>query len=84
MQTSPTRRSAEVVIGPQDDGALTDRAVGCVLVGLDVRLGVARCLERELGPRDTPPELLVRLLERGHLGRKSGRGFNDWTEEDQT
>jgi 3-hydroxybutyryl-CoA dehydrogenase len=52
------------------------------LVGLDVRLGVARYLERELGPRFAPPELLVRLVERGHLGRKSGRGFYDWTQED--
>jgi 3-hydroxybutyryl-CoA dehydrogenase len=52
-------------------------------VGLDVRPGVARHLERELVPHPTP-ELLVRLIERGHLGRKSGRGFYDWTEEDQT
>lgn len=51
------------------------------LVGLDVRLGVARYLERELGPRFAPPDLLVDLVERGDLGRKSGRGFYDWTQE---
>ncbi|MEV4016238.1 3-hydroxyacyl-CoA dehydrogenase family protein [Nonomuraea angiospora] len=50
------------------------------LVGLDVRLGIARYLERELGPRFTPPDLLVRLVEQGHLGRKTGRGFYDWSE----
>jgi 3-hydroxybutyryl-CoA dehydrogenase len=50
------------------------------LVGLDVRLGIARYLERELGPRFAPPELLVRLVEQGHLGRKSGKGFYDWSE----
>ncbi|MGW0196525.1 3-hydroxyacyl-CoA dehydrogenase family protein [Nonomuraea sp. NPDC003201] len=50
------------------------------LVGLDVRLGIARYLERELGPRFTPPDLLVRLVEQGHLGRKSGKGFYDWSE----
>lgn len=51
------------------------------MVGLDVRLGIARYLERELGDRFTPPRLLVDLVERGHLGRKTGRGFYDWTEE---
>jgi 3-hydroxybutyryl-CoA dehydrogenase len=50
------------------------------LVGLDVRLGIARYLERELGPRFTPPALLVRLVEQGRLGRKTGRGFYDWSE----
>ena len=52
------------------------------LVGLDVRLGIARYLERELGPRFTPPDLMVTLVEQGHLGRKSGRGFYDWTQEE--
>lgn len=50
------------------------------LVGLDVRLGIARYLERELGPRFSPPDLLVRLVEQGCLGRKTGRGFYDWSE----
>lgn len=51
------------------------------LVGLDVRLGIARYLERELGPRFTPPQLLVDLVEQGHLGRKSGQGFYTWNED---
>jgi len=51
------------------------------LIGLDVRLGIARYLERELGPRFAPPQLLVDLVERGDLGRKSGQGFYDWTKE---
>ncbi|MGN9842490.1 3-hydroxyacyl-CoA dehydrogenase family protein [Nonomuraea sp. H19] len=50
------------------------------LVGLDVRLGIARYLERELGPRFAPPALLVRLVEQGHLGRKTGKGFYDWSD----
>ncbi|MFI7705112.1 3-hydroxyacyl-CoA dehydrogenase family protein [Nonomuraea sp. NPDC049480] len=50
------------------------------LVGLDVRLGIARYLERELGSRFAPPDLLVRLVEQGHLGRKTGKGFYDWSE----
>jgi 3-hydroxybutyryl-CoA dehydrogenase len=50
------------------------------LVGIDVRLGIARYLESELGPRFAPPQLMVELVERGDLGRKSGRGFYDWTD----
>ncbi|UUZ45514.1 3-hydroxyacyl-CoA dehydrogenase family protein [Janibacter limosus] len=50
------------------------------LVGLDVRPGIARYLERELGPRFAPPQLLVDLVEQGHHGRKTGRGFYDWND----
>ncbi len=51
------------------------------LVGIDVRLGIARYLARELGPRFAPPQLMIDMVERGELGRKSGRGFYDWSEE---
>lgn len=51
------------------------------LVGLDVRLGIARYLERELGPRFTPPDLMVTMVEQGHLGRKTGDGFYTWDED---
>lgn len=53
------------------------------LVGLDTRLGIARYLERELGPRFTPPQLLIDLVEQGHHGRKTGRGFYDWNDDAQ-
>ncbi|MFT4212909.1 MAG: 3-hydroxyacyl-CoA dehydrogenase family protein [Microbacterium sp.] len=48
------------------------------LVGLDVRLGIARYLESQLGDRFTPPPLLVEMVAAGRLGKKSGRGFYDW------
>jgi 3-hydroxybutyryl-CoA dehydrogenase len=48
------------------------------LVGLDVRLSIAQYLERELGPRFTPPNLLIEKVKRGELGKKSGRGFYEW------
>jgi 3-hydroxybutyryl-CoA dehydrogenase len=48
------------------------------LVGLDVRLGIARHLAATLGPRFEPPALLVEKVEKGELGRKSGRGFHVW------
>lgn len=53
-------------IGPL---ALTD------IVGLDVRLGIAEYLEDKLGPRFSPPQLMRDMVERGELGRKSGKGF---------
>ncbi|HXF34188.1 MAG TPA: 3-hydroxyacyl-CoA dehydrogenase family protein [Candidatus Acidoferrales bacterium] len=49
------------------------------LIGLDVRLDIARSLEVALGPRFTPPRILVALVEAGDLGKKTGRGFYDWT-----
>jgi 3-hydroxybutyryl-CoA dehydrogenase len=49
------------------------------LVGLDVRLSIAEYLAKELGERFTPPQLLRDKVARGELGKKSGRGFYDWT-----
>ncbi|MDT7561439.1 MAG: 3-hydroxybutyryl-CoA dehydrogenase [Pseudonocardiales bacterium] len=49
------------------------------VVGLDVRLDVARNLSRIYGERYAPPTILTTLVERGDLGRKTGRGFFEWT-----
>jgi 3-hydroxybutyryl-CoA dehydrogenase len=51
------------------------------VVGLDVRLGIAEELTRELGQRFEPPALLRRLVAEGKLGRKAGCGFYVWNEE---
>jgi 3-hydroxybutyryl-CoA dehydrogenase len=49
------------------------------LVGLDVRLAIAETLAAELpSDRFTPPEILRRLVEEGHTGKKSGQGFYRW------
>ena len=48
------------------------------VVGLDVRLEIARYLHQELGERFRPPDLLVQMVEEGRLGKKTGRGFYDW------
>ncbi len=50
------------------------------LVGLDVRLDIARHLSRELGDRFTPPKLLEDMVAAGKLGKKTGEGFYRWTE----
>ena len=49
------------------------------IVGLDVRLDIARALSQSLGERYAPPPILEELVAKGHLGQKSGRGFFDWT-----
>jgi len=49
------------------------------LVGLDVRLKIAEYLHRELGDtKFAPPRILREKVERGELGKKTGRGFYEW------
>ena len=49
------------------------------LVGLDVRLAIARYLHQALGDeRFAPPALLERMVAEGKLGKKSGQGFYAW------
>jgi 3-hydroxybutyryl-CoA dehydrogenase len=47
------------------------------LVGLDVRLDIARNLSRSYAGFE-PPTILVKRVEAGELGKKSGTGFYDW------
>ena len=49
------------------------------LVGLDVVLAILRSLYREYGnPRYAPCMEIIKRVEAGWLGRKSGRGFYDY------
>ncbi len=48
------------------------------IVGLDVRLDIARNLSVALGERYAPPRLLEEMVARGELGVKSGKGFFEW------
>ena len=51
------------------------------IVGLDVRLDIARTLEVSHGPRFAPPQVLVDKVAAGELGQKTGRGFHDWPDQ---
>ncbi|MER7416820.1 3-hydroxyacyl-CoA dehydrogenase family protein [Micromonospora peucetia] len=48
------------------------------LVGLDVRLDIARTLQTAYGDRFAPPPLLAEMVAAGRLGKKSGQGFYRW------
>lgn len=73
---SPDDIDNAMVLGykfPMGPLALTD------VVGLDVRLGIAEYLESQLGERFAPPQLMRDMVARGELGRKSGKGFYDYS-----
>ncbi|KAB1139640.1 3-hydroxybutyryl-CoA dehydrogenase [Streptomyces luteolifulvus] len=48
-------------------------------IGLDTTLAIAESLYQEYRePLHAPPPLLARMVEAGHIGRKSGRGFHQY------
>lgn len=50
-------------------------------VGLDVVHDIETSYFLDSGdPRDEPPEALRKMVERGELGLKSGKGFYDWSD----
>ncbi|HEX8177981.1 MAG TPA: 3-hydroxyacyl-CoA dehydrogenase family protein [Pyrinomonadaceae bacterium] len=52
------------------------------LVGLDIRLHIAEYLHEALGTETfRPPEILRRMVAAGKLGKKSGEGFYNWSDE---
>jgi 3-hydroxyacyl-CoA dehydrogenase/enoyl-CoA hydratase/3-hydroxybutyryl-CoA epimerase len=48
-------------------------------VGLDVIVEKMEALEKELGPRFHPVDILYQKVRAGELGKKTGRGFMEWT-----
>ncbi len=48
-------------------------------IGLDVCLGIMGVLHEGLGQEQfAPPAILIELVEAGHLGQKTGRGFHSY------
>lgn len=50
------------------------------IVGLDVRLDIARTLQAAHGDRFAAPQILIDMVGKGKLGVKSGQGFFAWPE----
>lgn len=48
------------------------------IVGLDIRLDILEYLQKELGERFRPPQLLRQKVRAGKLGKKTGEGFYVW------
>ena len=48
------------------------------IVGLDVRLDIARTLQAAHGDRFAPPQILIDMVSEGKFGAKSGQGFFEW------
>jgi 3-hydroxyacyl-CoA dehydrogenase len=48
-------------------------------LGLDTTLSIAEILRDDLDPKYRPSPLLRQMVRAGLLGRKTGKGFYDWT-----
>ena len=50
-------------------------------LGIDTTLAIAEVLQKELGSKYSPSPLLKQMTRANLLGRKTGKGFYDWTKK---
>jgi len=51
------------------------------LVGLDLTDNISKVLYPSLDNTDTSPDYLLKKIEQGDLGMRTGKGFHEWTPE---
>jgi 3-hydroxybutyryl-CoA dehydrogenase len=49
-------------------------------IGADTTMAIAEILERKIGPRFRPSSCLKQMVKARMLGKKTGKGFYDWTQ----
>ncbi|MFX1596043.1 MAG: 3-hydroxyacyl-CoA dehydrogenase NAD-binding domain-containing protein [Promethearchaeota archaeon] len=67
----------EDLVVPNQMGILAKRDY----LGLDVIRNAAKYFEEKVSPDFTPGNALTKLINEGNLGRKTGKGFLEWTED---
>ncbi|MHA2281683.1 MAG: 3-hydroxyacyl-CoA dehydrogenase family protein [Promethearchaeota archaeon] len=56
------------------------RLIGLDIVGLDTIYNTWKYLEENLSPDFAPGKVITNLVRKGHLGKKTGKGFFEWDE----
>ena len=56
------------------------RLIGLDFVGLDTIYNTWKYLEENLSPDFAPGRVITDLVQKGHLGKKTGKGFFEWNE----
>jgi 3-hydroxybutyryl-CoA dehydrogenase len=50
-------------------------------IGVDTVLSICEVLQKNLGPKYSPCPILAKMVKKGTLGCKTGKGFYDWSSQ---